>query len=81
MIQDIKTDLKRIRLLEILGQQLELLVHQGKPNLHSMLTSLKAEALVSEEECKELAITFALEEVSYSDVRKEAYRLTPIPSA
>jgi hypothetical protein len=53
-------DAKRIRLLDILGQQFRLLITR-KPDLESLLSSLKAEALVSEEDCGNLKLTFALE--------------------
>jgi hypothetical protein len=66
MIENIKSDPKRVRLLQILSEQLELLINEGRPDLHSLFTSLKAGALVSKEECRELTATFALQEVSYS---------------
>jgi hypothetical protein len=49
MIRDIQTNSKRMRLLQILGQQLELLINEGQPYLHSLFVSLKAETLVSNE--------------------------------
>jgi hypothetical protein len=54
-----------MRLLEILGQQLERLINEGKPDLHSLFTLLSVESLMSEEECRELMATFALDAVSY----------------
>lgn len=64
MIKDIQADSKRMGLLQILGQQLELLINEGRPDLHSLLTSLEAGLLVSEEEYRELRATFSLEAVS-----------------
>ena len=63
MIEDIQADSKCIRLFQILGQQLELLINEGRPDLHSLFNSLKAETLVSEEEYGELRATFTLEAV------------------
>jgi hypothetical protein len=71
LIRDIQADPKRVRLLQILGHQLELLINEGRPDLHSLYTSLKAETIVSEEECRELSAIFALEAVSYSCAIKE----------
>lgn len=67
LIQQIKTDSKRVRLLQILGQQIEDLVNKGQPDLHSLYESLEDENLVSEEEMGELRNTFALEAVSTLD--------------
>jgi hypothetical protein len=65
LIKDIQADPKRVRLLQILGHQLELLINEGRPDLHFLYTSLRAETVVSEEEYSELMTTFALEDVSY----------------
>jgi hypothetical protein len=64
MIENIKSDPKRIQLLQILGEQLELLINEGRPDLHSLFISLEATALLSEEEFRELRAAFALEAVS-----------------
>jgi hypothetical protein len=64
VIKDIQADSKRMRLLHILGQQLELLINEGRPDLESLFASLQTETLVSEEEYGELRATFALEAVS-----------------
>jgi hypothetical protein len=64
LIEDAKANLNYMQLLRILGQQLEVLINEGKPDLNTLFTSLRAETLVSEEEYKELTITFALEAVS-----------------
>jgi hypothetical protein len=69
MIKDIQSNSKHVRLLQILGHQLELLINEGHPDLHSLLTSMKTDALVSEEEYQELKSNFALETVS--DLRNE----------
>jgi hypothetical protein len=73
MIKDIQANLKRMQLLQILGQQLELLINEGQPNLDSLLTSLKTEALVSGEEYGELRVTFAREAVSPSCTVKRSW--------
>jgi hypothetical protein len=64
LIKDTKANLNYMQLLQILGQQLEVLINKGKPDLNTLFTSLRAETLVSEEEYKELTITFTLEAVS-----------------
>ena len=66
MVKDIQADSMRMRLLQILGQQLELLITEGQPDLDSLFASLKTETLVSGEEYEELGATFALEAVSPS---------------
>jgi hypothetical protein len=75
IIKDIQADLKRVQLLQILGQQLELLINEGQPDLHSLFTSLKAEHLVSEEEYTKLRVTFSLETVSSLIIRHEEARI------
>ena len=64
LVRDIQADAKRIRLLNILGRQLELFITGGQPDLDNLLISLKAEALVSDDEYCELESTFALDKVS-----------------
>ena len=49
--------------LRILGQQLELLVNSGQPDITRLFTSLREEALVSEVEYEELKVAFSLEAV------------------
>jgi hypothetical protein len=71
MIRDIQADSKLVRLFDILGQQLELWINKGQPDLHSLYISLEAETLVSEEELRELRAAFALESVSYSAWHEE----------
>jgi hypothetical protein len=66
MIKDIQADSKRIRLLQILGQQLELLINEGQPDPDALFASLKTEILVSGEEYGELRATFSLQAVSPS---------------
>jgi hypothetical protein len=72
LVRGIQADEKRIRLLDILGQQLELLIN-GQPDLNCLLDSLKAEDLVSEEDYRELKLNFPLETVSPLTYR--SYRL------
>jgi hypothetical protein len=61
LVRDIQADAKQVRLLDLLGRQLEILINEGKPDLDCFLVSLKAEALVSEEDWQELKSTFALD--------------------
>ena len=63
LVRDIRADEKCIRLFGILGHQLELFVTGGRPDLNCLLTSLKSEALVSEDEYGKLKSTFALDMV------------------
>jgi hypothetical protein len=70
MISDVQADPKRMRLLHILGRQLELMINEGRPDLHSLYDSLKKENLVSDEEFRELRLTFALDVVSCSSPRR-----------
>jgi hypothetical protein len=72
MIKDIQADSKRMRLLYILGQQLERLINEGQPDLDFLFASLQIETLVSEEEYGKLRATFALEAVSLLLRRKKA---------
>ncbi len=72
LVGNIRADAKRLRLLDILDQQLRLLI-TDKPDLDSLLSSLKAEALVSEEDCWDLKLTFALEAVR--PLTYQSYRL------
>ena len=62
LVSSIQADSKRVRLLDILGKQLGLLIN-GEPDLSCLLSSLKAEALVSEGDYGELKLAFALEKV------------------
>lgn len=61
-----------MQLLQLLGQQLELYINQGQPDLGLLLTRLKADGLVSEDEYKELSVSFALEAVSHSCAMKRS---------
>jgi hypothetical protein len=72
MVRDIQADSKRMRLLQILGQQLELLINEGRSDPDSLFTSLKTEALMSEEEYRELKSIFIMDTVSYSCAVEEA---------
>src|SRR4030095_845811 len=65
LIRDIQADSKRMQLLHILGHQLELLINEGRPGLQSLFTTLKVEALVSEEEDRDLRANFSLKAVRY----------------
>lgn len=71
MISDVQADQKRMRLLHILGRQLELMINEGHPDLHALYDSLKEEKLVSEEEFRELRLTYALDAVSYYGPRRD----------
>jgi hypothetical protein len=63
LIKSVQADPRRVRLLVILGQQLELLINSGQPDIARLFTSLKEEALVSEVEYEELKAAFSFETV------------------
>jgi hypothetical protein len=63
LIRRFQEDLQRIKVLQMLGQQLELLVYRGRADIHSLLLSLREDNLVSEEEHRELKERYALDEV------------------
>ena len=73
LIRDIQADDKQVRLLNILGQQFELLINRGQVDLDCLFASLQAEGLVSEEEVNELKPTFALEAVRLHAHREVTY--------
>ena len=58
LIRCVQADPKHMTLLQILGEQLELLVIKGKPDIQLLLESLVAESLVSEHEHREIASEF-----------------------
>jgi hypothetical protein len=64
LISKIRADTNQMRLLDVLGGQLKLLIDEERPDLRVLLTSLKAEALVSEEDYNELKAAYALDMVS-----------------
>jgi hypothetical protein len=64
LIRGIQADSGRMKLLQILGTQLEQLVNEGHPDLRGLYDALKEEGLVSQEELQELRIMFALDSVS-----------------
>jgi hypothetical protein len=45
LIRNVQADSERMRLLEILSQQLEQLVHKGRPDLHAFCAALKEKKL------------------------------------
>lgn len=63
LIGNIKADPRRMRLLRILGPQLEQLVCEGQPDLHALYNALCQEKLVSPKELQDLRVTFALDSV------------------
>jgi hypothetical protein len=65
LIKDVQAGPRRVRLLRILGQQLELLVNSGQPDITRLFTSLREEALVSEVEYEELKVAFFSEAVRF----------------
>jgi hypothetical protein len=65
LTKSIQADSKRIRLLHILGRQLELMINKGRPDLHSLYGSLPGKKLVSKGELQKLRLNFALDVVSY----------------
>jgi hypothetical protein len=71
LIRNIQADSEKMKLLQILSQQLEQLVHEGRPDLHAFCDALKEERLVSGEEFKKLGTTFALDGVSSFGLRRD----------
>lgn len=63
LVKGIRADPKRVRLLDILGSQLELFINTGQSDIDCLLASLEAEALVSRKDCEELKIAFAPDRV------------------
>lgn len=63
-IRGIQADSGRMKLLQILGTQLEQLVNVGHPDLWGLYDALSEEELVSHEELQDLRTTFALDSVS-----------------
>lgn len=53
-----------MKLLQILGPQLEQLVNKGHPDLWGLYGALNKEELITQEELQELRATFALDSVS-----------------
>jgi hypothetical protein len=49
----------------MLGKQLEVLIYQGRADIHSLLLSLREDNLVSKEEHRELKERYALDEVGH----------------
>jgi hypothetical protein len=74
LIRNVQADSKKMRLLQILSQQLEQLVHEGRPDLHAFYAALKEERLVSGDEFRQLGVTFALDGVSSFGFRRD-YKL------
>ena len=64
LIRYIQTDAQQMKLLQILGPQLEQLVDRGSPDLCGFYQDLKREKLISDGELCELQKAFALESVS-----------------
>ncbi|CEL07121.1 uncharacterized protein CDV56_101378 [Aspergillus thermomutatus] len=62
LIQSVQADPQHIKLLQILGPQLERLVNIGSPDFRVFLTSLKEAGLILEDEARELQVTFPLED-------------------
>ena len=73
LIRDIQADDKQVRLLNVLGQQFELLINRGRVDLDCLFASLQAEGLVSAEKVNELKSTFALEAVRLHSHREVIY--------
>lgn len=64
LIGGIQADSGRMKLLQILGTQLEQLVNEGHPDLWGLYDALNEEELVSQEELQDLRTKFALDSVS-----------------
>jgi hypothetical protein len=64
LVHSIQADPQHTKLLQILGLQLERLVSNGWPDFCDFITRLTSGGLISEDEARELRITFPLEDVS-----------------
>ncbi|KAL2844845.1 hypothetical protein BJX68DRAFT_269381 [Aspergillus pseudodeflectus] len=62
LINSIQADPQHMRLLQILGLQLERLVSSGWPDFRDFITRLIGGGLISEDEARELRTTFPLED-------------------
>ena len=65
LIGSIQADSGRMKLLRILGTQLERLVNEGHPDLWGLYDALTEEKLISQEDLQDLRTTFALDSVSW----------------
>jgi hypothetical protein len=71
LIKNVQADSEKMKLLQILSQQLEQLVHKGRPDLRAFCDALKEERLLSREEFRQLGATFVLDGVSSFEFRRD----------
>jgi len=64
LISSVQADPRQMKLLHILGPQLEQLVNKGSPDLRSLFDALDRQQLVARKELQELREAFALDSVS-----------------
>ncbi|KAL4866462.1 hypothetical protein BDV12DRAFT_199176 [Aspergillus spectabilis] len=62
LVHFVQADPQHMELLQILRPQLERLVNNGSPDFREFLTGLKDGGLISEDEARELQVTFPLED-------------------
>jgi hypothetical protein len=62
--ENFQADPRQVQLLSIIGEQVKLLVDEGRPNLSSFFASLESNLVVTSEEASRLYADFGLETVS-----------------
>ncbi|KAL4864639.1 hypothetical protein BDV12DRAFT_200881 [Aspergillus spectabilis] len=69
LVQHIQADPQHMKLLQILGPQLERLVNHGSPDFRKFLVDVQQEGLISKDETQELQVAFALGDEALPDGR------------
>lgn len=64
IVESFQADPRQVQLLSILGEQVQLLVDEGRPKLSSFFASLESNLVVTPEEASRLYADFGLETVS-----------------
>jgi hypothetical protein len=62
--ENFQADPRQVQLLSILGEQVQLLVDEGRPNLSSFFASLESNLVVTPKEASRLYADFGFETVS-----------------
>ncbi|KAH8595137.1 hypothetical protein B0O99DRAFT_159895 [Bisporella sp. PMI_857] len=72
LAETFQADPRKMKLLSILDEQVELLAKEGRPNLSSLFDSLETNSLISSEEVSNLRTEYGLEEEPVSQLCLEA---------